>query len=231
MCIANDPNSQWACVPLGFGRTLRIFTPWSMIIKLPATRWSQTYPQESAFTQPCSASQTPRSCKQGGKQSSFCWVNIDLWFFILAIKASLVLACHRRDPLLHTAPHHSISQTFKFSIVSWKLRIKTNSILFLWVFWILFPLLFSLAEASSHFQSSGKPCWPSLAKTLPHTASLPAQSKQDQASRLWAAFLWESGWAAPHMCCLSNLDRQTIKAPSVSLCHNDPFAIGKFMPF
>ena len=100
--------------------------------------------------------------------------------------------------------------------------------LFTWVFiWILFPLFFCLVKASFCFQASGKPCWPSLAITLPHTAALPAQPKWNQASQLWAAFLWESGLAAPHMCYISILDRQTTKVPSHRIT-TVPFLLARF---
>ena len=60
-----------------------------------------------------------------------CWVNIDLWFGIMAIKASPALACHTLDSrsLLYTAPHRSISQTIRFPIVSWKISIKKKKTL------------------------------------------------------------------------------------------------------
>lgn len=123
----------------------------------------------------------PESVTGGEEGALSRWVNIDLWFGIMAIKASPALACHTLDShsLLYTAPHHCISQTIRFPIVSWKISIKKkNSMLFTWVFiWIPFPLLFCLVKASSCFQASGKPCWPSLAITLPHTAALPAQPK------------------------------------------------------
>ena len=59
-----------------------------------------------------------------------CWVNIDLWFGIMAIKASPALACHTLDSrsLLYTAPHRSISQTIRFPIVSWKISIKKKKL-------------------------------------------------------------------------------------------------------